>query len=112
MNPLASIPLRILLPVLLSSCAAAAGMIAWKLSTRLITSQVEAQFLEESRLRITGRQSTLEHLFRKGDLSGVRGEVAGMATRPDVIAAFGVDARNAIVPSTRYSMTGADPDAH
>ena len=111
MNPLASTPLRILLPVLLLSCAAVAGLIAWTLSTRLITSQIEAQFLEESRLRITGIQSTLEHLFRKGDLSGVRGEVSGMATRPDVLAAFVVDERNVIVASTRYATIGAHADA-
>jgi signal transduction histidine kinase len=111
MTPLASIPLRVLLPVLLLSCAAVAGLIAWTLSTRLISSQIEAQFLEESRLRITGIQSTLEHLFRKGDLSGVRGEVSGMATRPDVIAAFVVDGRNVIVASTRYATIGAAADA-
>jgi signal transduction histidine kinase/CheY-like chemotaxis protein/HAMP domain-containing protein len=111
MNPLASIPLRILLPVLLLSCAAVAGLIAWTLSTRLITSQIEAQFLEESRLRITGMQSTLEHLFRNGDLSGVRGEVSGMATRPDVIAAFVVDERNVIVASTQHATIGAGADA-
>jgi signal transduction histidine kinase/CheY-like chemotaxis protein len=111
MNRLATIPLRVLLPVLLVSCAAAAGLIAWKLSTRLISSQIEAQFLEESRLRITGVQSTLEHLFRKGDLSGVRGEVSGMATRPDVIAAFVVDERNVIVASSRYATIGAAADA-
>jgi signal transduction histidine kinase len=110
MNPLASIPLRILLPLLLLSCTAVAGLIAWTLSTRLITSQIEAQFLEESRLRITGIQSTLEHLFRKGDLGGVRGEVSGMATRPDVIAAFVVDERDVIVASTRYATIGADAD--
>jgi signal transduction histidine kinase/HAMP domain-containing protein len=111
MNPLATIPLRVLLPVLLLSCAAAAGLIAWKLSTRLITSEIEAQFLEESRLRITGIQLTLEHLFRRGDLSGVRGEVSGMATRPDVIAAFVVDEGNVIVASTRYATIGAAADA-
>jgi PAS domain-containing protein len=111
MNPLATIPLRVLLPVVLLSCAAAAGLIAWKLSTRLISSQIEAQFLEESRLRITGMQSTLEHFFRKGDSSGVRGEVSGMATRPDVIAAFVVDERNVIVASTRYATIGAAANA-
>jgi len=111
MNRLASIPLWVLLPVLLLSCAAAAGLIAWKLSTRLITSQIEAQSLEESGLQITGMQSTLEHLFRKGDLSGVRGEISGVATRPDISAAFVIDARNVIVASTRYATIGTDANA-
>jgi signal transduction histidine kinase/ActR/RegA family two-component response regulator len=81
-------------------------MIAWKLSTRLIVNQIEAEFLAESRLRITGLQSTLEYLFRKDDLSGVQVEISGMATRPDVIAAFVVDEAGVIVAATRYATIG------
>ncbi len=101
-----ALPLRILLPALLLTCTAAAALIAWKLSTRLVIEQIETEFLEESRLRITGLQSTLEYLFRKDDLSGVRIEVSGMATRSDVVGAFVVDERNVIVAATRYATIG------
>jgi signal transduction histidine kinase len=111
MNRWTSLPLRVILPGLFLGCSAAAGLGAWQLSTHLISSQIEAQFLDESRLRITGLQSTLEYLFRKNDLSGVRIEVSGMATRPDVIAAFVVDERNRIVASTRYATIGDSADA-
>jgi signal transduction histidine kinase/ActR/RegA family two-component response regulator len=91
-------------------CAAAAALVDWKLSTRLIVGQIETEFVEESRLRITGLQSTLEYLFRKDDLSGVRVETSGMATRPDVIAAFVVDEHNVIVAATRYATIGFPAD--
>jgi signal transduction histidine kinase/DNA-binding response OmpR family regulator len=87
-------------------CSAAATVIAWELSTRLIVNQTEAEFLAESRLRITGLQSTLEYLLRKEDLSGVRLEVSGMATRPDVIDAFVVDEAGVTVAATRYASIG------
>jgi signal transduction histidine kinase/DNA-binding response OmpR family regulator len=111
MSARAWLPLRLLLPVLLLSCSALAALIAWMLSTHLIIKQTEAEFLEESSLRITGLQSTLEYLFRKNDLSGARIEVSGMATRPDVIAAFVVNENNVIVAATRYATVGALPDA-
>ena len=101
-----SVPLRILLPALLLACTAAAALIAWELSTRLVIGQIESEFLEESRLRITGLQSTLEYLFRKEDLSGARIEVSGMATRSDVVGAFVVDERDVIVAATRYATMG------
>jgi signal transduction histidine kinase/CheY-like chemotaxis protein len=100
------VPLRILLPALLLTCTAAAALIAWELSTRLVIGQIESEFLEESRLRITGLQSTLEYLFRKADLSGARIEVSGMATRSDVVGAFVVDERDVIVAATRYATIG------
>ena len=100
------VPLRILVPGLLLVCSAAAAVVAWKLSTRLIGNQIEAEFTEESRQRITGLQSTLEYLFRKEDLGGVRVEVSGMATRPDVIAAFVVDAGGVIIAASRYATIG------
>jgi signal transduction histidine kinase/CheY-like chemotaxis protein len=111
MSVRASLPLRLLLPILLLSCSAVAALVAWSLSTHLIINQTETEFLEESRLRITGLQSTLEYLFRKNDLSGARIEVSGMATRPDVIAAFVVNENNVIVAATRYSTIGAAADA-
>jgi signal transduction histidine kinase/CheY-like chemotaxis protein len=106
-----SLPLRILLPLLLLICTAAAGLIAWQQSTRLVINQIENEFLEESRLRITGLQSTLEYLFRKDDLSGVRIEVSGMATRSDVVGAFVVNEQNVIVAATRYATIGRAADA-
>ena len=106
-----SVPLRILVPGLLLVCSAAAAVIAWKLSAGLIVDQTEAEFLAESRLRITGWQSTLEYLFRKEDLSGVRVEVSGMATRPDVLAAFVVNERGVIVAATRYVTIDSGTDA-
>jgi signal transduction histidine kinase/CheY-like chemotaxis protein len=111
MRARALLPLRLLLPILLVSCSAVAALVAWVLSTHLIINQTEAEFLEESRLRITGLQSTLEYLFRKNDLSGARIEVSGMATRPDVIAAFVVNENNVIVAATRYATVGAASDA-
>jgi len=111
MSARASLPLRLLLPILLVSCSAVAALVAWSISTHLIINQTEAEFLEESRLRITGLQSTLEYLFRKNDLSGARIEVSGMATRPDVIAAFVVNENNVIVAATRYATVGAVSDA-
>jgi hypothetical protein len=56
-------------------------------------------------------QSTLEYLFRKEDLSGVRVEVSGMATRPDVIAAFVVDEAGVIVAASRYATIGSAASA-
>ncbi|HEV8523549.1 MAG TPA: ATP-binding protein [Terriglobales bacterium] len=103
MSRLGLIPLRVLLPVLLLSSAGTAGLIAWQLNTRLLGGEIEAQFLEEEKLQITSLQSTLEYLFRKGDLSGVRLEVSGMATRKDVLAAFVIDEQGRIVAATRYA---------
>ena len=105
------VPLRILVPGLLLACSATAAVVAWKLSTRLIVNQIEAEFLEESRQRITGLQSTLEYLFRKEDLSGVRVEVSGTATRPDMIAAFVVDESGVIVAASRYATIGLPASA-
>jgi len=105
------VPLRVLVPGLLLVCSATAAVVAWKLSTRLIVNQIEAEFMEESRQRITGLQSTLEYLFRKEDLSGVRVEVSGMATRPDVIAAFVIDEAGVIVAASRYATIGSTASA-
>ena len=111
MNSPGSLPLRILLPILLLVSSMAAGLVAWKLSTSFTVDQIESEYLEESRLRITELQATLEYLFRKSDLSGVRIEVSGMATRPDVIAAFVVDAHGVIIAATRYATLGAASQA-
>jgi len=92
-------------------CSAAAAVAAWKLSTRFIVNQIEAESMEESRQRITGLQSTLEYLFRKEDLSGVRMEVSGMATRPDVIAAFVVNEAGVILAASRYATIGSTASA-
>jgi signal transduction histidine kinase/CheY-like chemotaxis protein len=72
----------------------------------LILSEIESEFMEESRQQITGLQSTLEYLFRKQDLVGVRVEVSGMATRRDVIAAFVVDEAGVIVAASQYAAIG------
>jgi PAS domain S-box-containing protein len=103
---LLSIPLRILLPVLLLSCAAAAGLISWKLEARLLAGELESQLLDEARLRITSLQATLEYHFRKGDAGGVELAVSGMATRNNVIAVFVLDRHDRIVAATRTAMVG------
>jgi signal transduction histidine kinase/CheY-like chemotaxis protein len=77
----------------------------------LIVNQIETEFMEESRQQITGLQSTLEYLFRKEDLIGVRVEVSGMATRRDVIAAFVVDEAGIIVAASRYATIGLSAGA-
>ncbi len=100
-----------LVPGLLLICSAAAAVIAWKLSTRLIVNQIETEFMEESRQQITGLQSTLEYLFRKEDLIGVRVEVSGMATRRNVIAAFIVDETGVIVAASLYATIGSPASA-
>jgi signal transduction histidine kinase/CheY-like chemotaxis protein len=100
------VPLRILVPGLLLVCSAAAAVAAWRLSTRLIVNQIEEEFTEQARQQITGLQSTLEYLFRKEDLIGVRVEVSGMATRRDVIAAYVVDEKGIIVAASRYATIG------
>ena len=105
------VPLRILVPGLLLVCSAAAAIVAWKLSTHLTVNQIEAGLLDESRQQITGLQSTLEYLFRKQDLTGVRVEVSGMATRRDVIAAFVVDEAGVIVAASRYPTIGFNASA-
>ncbi|MDO8696427.1 MAG: ATP-binding protein [Pseudomonas sp.] len=110
MNRLGSIPLRILLPALLLISAAAAGLIAWQLNSRLLSDEIETQFLAEARLQITGLQSTLEYLVRKGDLSGVRLAVSGMATRQDVLAAFVLNEQGRIVAATRYAAIDQSAD--
>ncbi len=105
------VPLRVLVPGLLLVCSAAAAVVAWKLSTRVILNQIEAEFMEESKQQMTGLQSTLEYLFRKQDLIGVRVEVSGMATRRDVIAAFVVDEAGVIVAASRYAAIGSPASA-
>ena len=104
-------PLRILVPGLLLVCSAAAALVAWRLSTRLIVEQIDAEFLAETTQQITGTQSTLEYLFRKADLSGVRLEVSGLATRHDVIAAFVVDENGVIIAASRYATIGFTADS-
>ncbi|MDB6079102.1 MAG: domain S-box, partial [Akkermansiaceae bacterium] len=111
MKPLLSIPLRVLLPGLLLSCAAAAGLISWQLDARVLAGEIESQFLDEARLRITSLQATLEYHFRKGDPSGVELAVSGMATRSDMIAGFVLDRQNRVVAATRRAMVGNAADA-
>jgi len=77
----------------------------------LIVNQIEAEFLEESRQQITGLQSTLEYLFRREDLIGVRVEVSDMATRHDVLAAFVLDEAGVIVAASRYATIGQTASA-
>ncbi len=106
-----SIPLRVLLPVLLLSCAAIAGLISWKLATRLLTGEIESQFLDEARPRVTGLQATLEYHLRNGDASGVKLEISGMATRNDVIGAFVIDRHDRIMAATRSALIGDGAEA-
>lgn len=111
MKRLQSIPLRVALPILLLTCAAIAGVISWKLNTRLLAGEIESQFLDEAKLRITGLQATLEYLFRTGDANGVSLEVSGMATRNDIIAAFVLDGQDRVLAATKWAAIGNAADA-
>ena len=111
MKRLLSIPLRVLLPVLLLTCAAFAGLISWKLDDRLLGGEIESQFLDEARLRVSGLQATVEYLYRKGDVNGVHREVSGIATRNDVIAAYVLSRQDAILAATRYATIGKSAKA-
>jgi PAS domain S-box-containing protein len=108
---LLSIPLRVLLPVLLLSCAVTAGLISWKFDKRLLGVEIESQFLDEAKLRITGLQGTLEYHFRKGDANGVSLEVSGLATRKDVIAAYVLDRQDRVLVATRVATIGDAAEA-
>ncbi|MEI9892512.1 MAG: hypothetical protein WDN28_00950 [Chthoniobacter sp.] len=106
MKRLLTIPLRVTLPLLLLSCAAVAGLISWKLDTRSLGAEIEAQFLDEAKLRIADWQTTIEYLVRKGDTSGVNLQVSGMATRNDVIAGFVLDKQDRIMAATKVAAIG------
>lgn len=106
MRPASSIPLRVSIPLLLLSCAAAASLIAWRLDVRLIQREIEDHSITAARLRVTRLQATLEYLLRQGDSNGIRMEVSGLATHEDVIAVFVLDEQDRTIAATRYATIG------
>ena len=111
MKTLRSLPLRVLLPLLLLSCAAVAGLISWKLNSRLLAGEIEAQFLDEARFRITGLQASLEYYIRRGDTSAVNLTVSATATRNEMMAAYVLDGRDRILAATRGATIGRSANA-